>query len=236
MHDDYVFTADELKESDSTFQHEKTSSGSIALGRVSLAFKRFMDIFGSIFGLVLFSPLMLFVIWKIKHDDPGPAFYRHERLGRNGEVFNLWKFRTMVCNADRILHNVLNSDPEMKKEWEESYKLKKDPRITKFGAFLRRTSIDELPQLFNVLVGDMSLVGPRPIIEEEVAKYGKSYELRKTIRPGVTGMWQVSGRIDLTYPERVALDQWYIENWSIWLDIKIILKTIWVVLSGRGAY
>jgi undecaprenyl-phosphate galactose phosphotransferase len=166
----------------------------------------------------------------------GSVFFSHSRVGKNGKRFNCYKFRSMVPNADQALKNLLESNPVLQAQWHKEHKLKDDPRISPVGAFLRRTSMDELPQLFNVLKSEMSLVGPRPILEEELEKYGleKSYYLM--VRPGMTGLWQVSGRNDVDYDTRVYLDAWYVKNWSLWYDLAILSKTFKVVLWRRGAY
>lgn len=172
----------------------------------------------------------------IKFTSPGPVVFAHKRLGRNGKHFPCYKFRSMVQNSQEVLEAYLYSNPEAQKEWNENFKLKNDPRITKVGAFLRKTSLDELPQLWNVLVGDMSLVGPRPIIDAEVEKYGIYIDDFYMVRPGITGLWQVSGRSDTTYEERVQMDSWYVRNWSVWLDLIYLLRTVSIVLLRKGAY
>lgn len=181
-------------------------------------------------------PLFLLIMVAVKLDSPGPIFYGHYRLGRRGRPFTAWKFRSMVTNADAVLQQHLIANHLLREEWERERKLKSDPRITRVGRFLRRTSLDELPQLWNVWRGEMSLVGPRPIVDEEIAHYADKYELYKRVHPGITGLWQVSGRNDVTYAERVNLDAYYVRNWSVWLDIYILLRTIWVVMIGDGAY
>lgn len=181
-------------------------------------------------------PLFVIIMIAVKLDSPGPIFYGHYRLGRRGRPFTAWKFRSMVVDADRVLEEHLIKNHLLREEWERERKLKSDPRITRVGRFLRRTSLDELPQLWNVLRGDMSLVGPRPIVDEEIAHYEETFELYKRVHPGITGLWQVSGRNDVTYAERVNLDAYYVRNWSVWLDIHILLRTIWVVMIGDGAY
>ncbi|MGF1461091.1 MAG: undecaprenyl-phosphate galactose phosphotransferase WbaP [Leptolyngbyaceae cyanobacterium] len=181
-------------------------------------------------------PLFLLIMVAVKLDSPGPIFYGHYRLGRRGRPFTAWKFRSMVTNADAVLQQHLIENQLLRDEWERERKLKSDPRITRVGRFLRRTSLDELPQLWNVLRGEMSLVGPRPIVDDEIAYYADKFELYKRVHPGITGLWQVSGRNDVTYVERVNLDAYYVRNWSVWLDIYILLKTIWVVIIGDGAY
>ncbi|HBU4505768.1 TPA: UDP-phosphate galactose phosphotransferase, partial [Klebsiella pneumoniae] len=172
---------------------------------------------------------------KVKKDG-GPAIYGHERIGKNGKPFKCLKFRSMVTNSNEVLKELLLSNEEAKEEWDATFKLKNDPRITKIGHFLRRTSLDELPQLFNVLKGEMSLVGPRPIITDELARYNEEVEYYLLSKPGMTGLWQVSGRSDVDYETRVYLDAWYVKNWSMWNDIAILFKTIGVVLKKDGAY
>jgi len=181
------------------------------------------------------APLMLCIAVALKLEG-GSVFFAHVRVGKKGKRFNCFKFRSMVPNADQALTNLLESNPDLQAQWHKEHKLKDDPRISPLGEFLRRTSMDELPQLFNVLKNEMSLVGPRPIVEEELEKYGleKSYYLM--VRPGMTGLWQVSGRNDVDYDTRVYLDAWYVKNWSLWYDLAILVKTFKVVLLRRGAY
>jgi Undecaprenyl-phosphate galactose phosphotransferase WbaP len=181
-------------------------------------------------------PLLVVIAVLIRLDSAGPIFYSQTRIGRNGRLFKAWKFRSMVSDADQVLTHYLNRYPEFQSHWEQDHKLKQDPRITRLGRFLRRTSLDELPQLWNVLRGEMSLVGPRPIVHDEVKHYQDKFELYKQVPPGITGLWQVSGRNNTTYEERVNLDAYYVRNWSVWLDIYILIRTLWVVLSGDGAY
>lgn len=200
-----------------------------------LATKRCVDVLLTLFMLVLLAPLFALIALLIVVTSPGPVFFRHERLGRGGKPFLAWKFRTMVPDAPKALELFLAANPKLRLEWEQTHKLARDPRITRFGALLRRTSLDELPQLFNVLSGDMSLIGPRPIVKEELSKYGDSFELVSRVRPGLTGLWQVSGRSRLPYSERVELDIYYIKNWSFWLDFYIMLKTPWAVLRFGDA-
>jgi Undecaprenyl-phosphate galactose phosphotransferase WbaP len=185
---------------------------------------------------VLLLPLIAFLGLLIQLDSPGSIFYGHRRLGRGAKPFTAWKFRTMVGNADEVLQSYLAQHPEALTLWQETRKLKDDPRITRMGKFLRRTSLDELPQLWNVLRREMSLVGPRPIVEEEVNHYAEKFRLYTRVLPGITGLWQVSGRSNTTYEERVNLDAYYVRNWSVWLDLYILCKTLWVVLCGEGAY
>ncbi|EHW2479843.1 sugar transferase, partial [Escherichia coli] len=168
--------------------------------------------------------------------DGGPAIYGHDRVGIHGKTFKCLKFRSMVVNSKEILDELLKNDPKAKEEWDATFKLKNDPRITKIGAFLRKTSLDELPQLLNVLKGEMSLVGPRPIINAELERYNDQVDYYLLSKPGMTGLWQVSGRSDVDYDTRVYFDAWYVKNWSMWNDIAILLKTVIVVLKKDGAY
>jgi Undecaprenyl-phosphate galactose phosphotransferase WbaP len=172
----------------------------------------------------------------IKLDSPGPVFFRQIRIGRFGRKFAVYKFRTMVQNADQVLQDYLDKSPELKAEWLATHKLKQDPRVTRLGGLLRKLSLDELPQLWNIIIGDMSLVGPRPIVDAEVEKYGKIFKLYIQVRPGLTGLWQVSGRNNTTYERRVELDEYYVRNRSLKLDLEILLKTVLVVLKRDGAY
>ncbi|OPZ73861.1 MAG: UDP-glucose:undecaprenyl-phosphate glucose-1-phosphate transferase [Firmicutes bacterium ADurb.Bin456] len=174
----------------------------------------------------------------IKLDSRGPVFFVQKRLGRNGRVFNCYKLRTMVCDAEEVLGASLAKDSILKKEWEANFKLKNDPRVTRAGRFLRTTSLDELSQVINVIRGDMSLVGPRPrpLYELEVRKEDVTFQLGLAMRPGITGLWQVSGRNELDFEQRINLDAAYVRNWTLWLDISIAVKTIGIVLRQRGAY
>jgi len=194
--------------------------------------KEIIDIVLGTIGLILFSPLFIIIAILIKLDSEGPIFYKHLRVGRYGKPFYLWKFRTMYKDADKILDKY----PELRKEFEREFKLKNDPRVTRIGKFLRKFSLDEIPQIFNILKGEMSIVGPRPVTFKELEKYGEYKDEVLRVKPGLTGLWQVSGRSDLDYARRIALDLYYIQNWSLLLDIKIILKTIPAVFFGKGAY
>uniref|UniRef100_B8HXI2 Undecaprenyl-phosphate galactose phosphotransferase, WbaP n=1 Tax=Cyanothece sp. (strain PCC 7425 / ATCC 29141) TaxID=395961 RepID=B8HXI2_CYAP4 len=185
---------------------------------------------------LLSLPLLLFIALAIRLDSPGPIFYGHTRLGRRGRFFKAWKFRTMAPNADEQLEQYFNLHPDLKDQWLRDHKLKHDPRLTRVGQFLRRTSLDELPQLWNVLQGEMSLVGPRPIVAAEIDRYEEKFSLYKKVKPGITGLWQVSGRNNISYEERVNLDAYYVRNWSVWLDLYILLRTVWVVITAEGAY
>ena len=197
--------------------------------------KRVFDLLASSLLLVLLAPLMAYLAIRIRKDG-GAAIYAHQRIGRSGQTFACFKFRSMVVDAAERLEHLLESDPTLKAQWEREHKLKDDPRISAVGHLLRKTSLDELPQLWNVLRGEMSLVGPRPIVQAELARYGDDVDYFLMVRPGVTGLWQVSGRNDVGYEKRVYLDTWYVKNWSLWYDIAILFKTIRVVLRREGAY
>jgi Undecaprenyl-phosphate galactose phosphotransferase WbaP len=202
----------------------------------NVGIKRVMDVILAMgIGLVTL-PVLLAIAVLVKATSRGPAIYGHLRLGRNGVPFKAYKFRSMVQDADDRLQALLDADPQAREEWESCRKLKNDPRVTKLGKFLRRTSLDEFPQLINVLKGDMSLVGPRPIVTAEIPKYGEDFRRIFSVRPGLSGMWQVSGRSDTDYRERVALDTYYLQSWSVWLDLWILYKTIGIVIKGKGAY
>jgi len=198
--------------------------------------KRICDV--AISGAVLFfgMPLFLFIALWVKLTSPGPLFFGHERIGRNGRKFKAWKFRSMCVDADKVLKQTLEENPELRAEWEATQKLKNDPRVSSSGKFLRKTSLDELPQLWNVLRGEMSLVGPRPIVASEVEKYDDKFQTYLRVTPGVTGFWQVSGRNLTTYDKRVELDDYYVRNWSLWFDFYILGRTIKTVLLREGAF
>ena len=198
--------------------------------------KRLFDLILSIVGTICISPLLLLLAIMIFLEDKGAPIFAHRRIGRDGKEFPCYKFRSMVVDSKERLEKYLADNPEAREEWEREFKLKDDPRVTKIGAFLRRSSLDELPQLFNVIKGEMSLVGPRPIVRDEIVKYGEFIEDFYLVPPGMTGLWQISGRSDTTYEERVQMDSWYVRNWSIWLDIFYLFKTVQVVLRGKGAY
>lgn len=190
----------------------------------------------TLMGGLIVLPFIILIALLIRIDSPGPILYGQIRIGQNGESFKAWKFRSMAKNADRTLESYLDAHPELRESWERDHKLRNDPRITRVGRFLRQTSLDELPQLWNILRGEMSLVGPRPIVDEEIQRYGEKFGLYTKVTPGLTGLWQVSGRNNLTYEERVSLDAYYVRNWSVWLDLYILIRTVWVVISGEGAY
>ncbi|MDR0441852.1 MAG: undecaprenyl-phosphate galactose phosphotransferase WbaP [Treponema sp.] len=198
--------------------------------------KRFIDIAIVITGGLLILPFLLLVALFIKISSPGPVLYKHKRLGRNGKHFYAYKFRSMVVDSQQRLQKLLESNPVIRDEWEKNHKLQKDPRITAIGKILRRTSLDEFPQFINILKGEMSLVGPRPIVDDEITKYGEDFDRIFSIKPGLTGLWQVSGRSDTDYQDRVTYDTYYLQSWSPWLDLWIILKTFSVVLKSKGAY
>ncbi|WP_321963057.1 sugar transferase [Paraburkholderia sp. J7] len=197
--------------------------------------KRTFDLVVASLLLVILSPVFLLIALLIVRDG-GPAIFGHLRVGREGKLFRCLKFRSMVPDADIVLQTLLARDPVARAEWEREHKLKNDVRITAVGQFLRRTSLDELPQLLNVLRGEMSLVGPRPIVTDELARYGQDATYYLAVKPGMTGLWQVSGRNDTDYPTRVSLDVTYIRNWTFLVDLRILLKTVDVVVNGRGAY
>ncbi|QDU27964.1 UDP-glucose:undecaprenyl-phosphate glucose-1-phosphate transferase [Anatilimnocola aggregata] len=206
------------------------------LSPAALVTKRVCDVLIVSVGALLASPLLLFIAAAIRLGSPGPIFYSQERVGRHGRRFRAWKFRSMVPNADQVLKDLLAKDPVLRAEWEADHKLKKDPRITWIGRFIRKTSLDELPQLWNIFQGDMSLVGPRPIVQAEIEKYGDCYEQYVAVTPGLTGLWQISGRNKTTYEQRIDFDAYYVRNWSLWLDLHILVSTVRVVLLREGAF
>ncbi|MFC2966688.1 sugar transferase [Acidimangrovimonas pyrenivorans] len=194
-----------------------------------------LDKLGAAVLLLFFAPFFLIIAAVLKLREGGPILFAHERIGLNGRRFRCLKFRTMVPDARERLEALLAADPVARREWEQTQKLTDDPRISCLGDTLRRTSLDELPQLFNVLRGEMSLVGPRPIVEDEQHHYGENFREYLSVRPGLTGLWQVSGRSNTTYPERVAMDVEYVRNHSLWSDLRILLRTVRVVLFRDGA-
>ena len=199
-------------------------------------YKRTFDLICTICGGLLILPIMVIISLLVAIDNKGNVIFAHRRIGKDGKEFPCYKFQTMIPNAQEKLVEYLAANPEAKKEWEESFKLTNDPRVTKLGGFLRKTSLDELPQLWNVIKGDMSLVGPRPIVKKEIERYGEYFREYAMVLPGITGMWQASGRSDTTYEERVSMDTWYVRNWSVWLDIMYLAKTFQAVIFGKGAY
>ena len=210
--------------------------GRFILKVFNMVFKRFIDICGGIVGTLILIPLTL-VVWMINifSGDRGPLFYSQERIGKNGKHFKMYKFRSMVVGADEKLKELLQNDPEARREYMKYRKLKHDPRITKAGNFLRKTSLDEFPQFINVIKGEMSLVGPRAVVDGEIEKFGKNKEIVLSVKPGVTGYWAANGRSDTTYEERVEMETFYAKNSSCILDIKILFKTVFSVIKGEGA-
>ncbi|MGB3472820.1 MAG: sugar transferase [Erythrobacter sp.] len=197
---------------------------------------RAMDVLGAIILIVLFAPVMVVITLSIFIANPGPILFRQQRIGRNGQTFNCLKFRTMATDAEARLEHLLASDPEARAQWRQDHKLRDDPRIVGIGSFLRKSSLDELPQLFNVLAGEMSLVGPRPIVAAEIDKYGRYFEHYCRVRPGMTGLWQISGRNNVSYRKRVAFDVVYVKRGQIGHNIQILLLTLPRVLSAKGSY
>ena len=199
--------------------------------------KRLIDILGGLVGCVLLVPITvaIYIARKVLKEDEGPMFYEHLRYGKDGKKFRIYKFRSMCIDADKRLKEYLEQNEEARKEFEENHKLKDDPRITKLGKFIRKTSIDELPQFVNVLKGDMSLIGPRPIVDGEIEKYGENKDKFLSVRPGLTGYWATNGRSDITYEERMKMELYYVDNISFKLDIQIFFKTIISVVKKEGA-
>jgi exopolysaccharide production protein ExoY len=197
--------------------------------------KRVLDVAGAVLLGVVFAPLFLVIVLLMRRDG-GPLIYKHQRVGRDGKFFECLKFRTMVPDADKVLYELLEQRPELRAEWIKDHKLRKDPRVTTIGRFLRRTSLDELPQIWNVLRGEMSLVGPRPVVREELFRYGRNTAIYISTKPGITGLWQVNGRNNTDYRRRVAMDVYYVRRSSLVLDFYILLRTTAVVLAGNGAY
>lgn len=202
---------------------------------IARAVKRGIDIVGALVFFTLFLPLYVAVAIGVRRSSPGPALYSQHRVGRHGRIFRFYKFRSMVLDSEEVLSSFLDSDPDAKSEWETFQKLNDDPRVTRFGRFIRKTSLDELPQFWNVLKGEMSLVGPRPCMPAQEGFYGAYWPIYCAMKPGLTGLWQVSGRNRLSYRQRVRLDARYAREWSLWLDAKILLKTVKVVLTGDGS-
>lgn len=220
---------------ESVLEKEDIESGKMMIKirkKIYLFIKRLFDILLSLVALIILSPLFLLVAILIKIDSKGPVFFKHKRIGKNGKIIGVYKFRSMVINAEELLKQFT---PEQKKEYEKNFKLDNDPRITKIGNFLRKSSLDELPQLINILIGNMSIVGPRPIVTKELEKYGNQKDKFLSVTPGLTGFWQASGRSDVDYDERIKMELYYIDNCSLWLDIKIILKTFVAVIKKEGA-
>ena len=200
--------------------------------RVYIVVKRFLDVFLSLIGLILLSPIFFIIATIIKLDSKGPVFFVHSRIGEKGKTLGIYKFRTMVTNAEELIKKFT---PEQKEEFEKNFKLENDPRVTKIGNFLRKTSLDELPQILNILKGELSIIGPRPIVQAELEKYGDDKEKFLSVKPGLTGYWAANGRSDTSYEERIQMELYYVDNMSFWLDIKIFFKTIFAVIKKEGA-
>jgi lipopolysaccharide/colanic/teichoic acid biosynthesis glycosyltransferase len=200
------------------------------------AIKPLADLIIVFLTLPILLPLGLVIAAIIRASSDGSALYRHRRIGQFQQPLYVWKFRTMYKDSDQLLEQCLSESPAARREWSETHKLRNDPRVTPIGRFLRKTSLDEIPQLINVLAGEMSIVGPRPIVDMEKAKYGMYLQMYSYAMPGITGLWQVSGRCDVSYQERVLLDVRYVKQWSLWMELKIILKTVFVMMHREGAY
>jgi Undecaprenyl-phosphate galactose phosphotransferase WbaP len=198
--------------------------------------KRSFDLILSAAGILLLAPVFLILYLLIRMESRGPAFYFQQRVGKNSKPFKLWKFRSMYADCDQAFARALARNPSLADEWRRNHKLRRDPRVTGVGRFLRKLSLDELPQLWNVLIGDMSVVGPRPIVKAEIAKYHARFASYAMVRPGITGLWQVSGRNDTSYDQRTRLDEYYVRNWSVWLDVYVLARTFRTVLFCEGAY
>lgn len=200
------------------------------------AVKRTIDITGGIVGMLFLIPVTIIIAFlNFVNKENGPIFYAQKRIGKDGKIFKMYKFRTMVVDADKKLKTILENNPELRAEWEENRKLKNDPRITKIGNFLRKTSIDEIPQFLNVLIGNLSLVGPRAVVYDEIEKFGDYQKDVLSVKPGITGYWAANGRSDTSYDERVFMETKYARNCSVWMDIKILFKTVISVIKGEGA-
>lgn len=198
--------------------------------------KRFVDMAGALVLMIFFAPVMILVALAVFIADPGPIFFRQKRIGFDGQLFDCYKFRTMATDAEARLEALLASDPEARAEWDRDHKLRDDPRVTGIGRFLRKSSLDELPQLWSVLKGDMSLVGPRPIVEKEAVRYGRYLKHYCAVRPGLTGLWQISGRNDVSYRRRVAYDVLYVRTSGVYDNLRILVLTVPSVLASRGSY
>jgi len=194
--------------------------------------KRFMDVILATIALVVLSPIFLIIAIAIKIESKGPVFFKHTRIGKNGKIIKLYKFRSMVINAEELIKSFT---PEQMKEYKENYKLTNDPRITKIGKFLRKTSLDELPQLLNIIKGDLSIIGPRPVVTDELEKYGANTEKFLSVTPGLTGYWAANGRSCTTYKQRMQMELYYIDNLSLKMDVKVFFKTIEAVIKREGA-
>ena len=198
--------------------------------------KRIFDFLLALSAIIILSPLLICVAIAVRLSDGGSAFFGHTRIGFSGKTFKCWKFRSMIPNSDAVFKEYLVQNPDAAEEWRQNQKIQNDPRVTRLGYFLRKYSIDELPQLFNILVGDMSFVGPRPIQRSEYEKYGFSLRHYLSTRPGLTGLWQISGRSNSTYQKRVVFDRYYVTHWGMLTDIALIIKTVPVAVTGSGSY
>jgi len=232
--DDVPMTGVNFPDSTRALPARAPASISMPTGAAAIA-KRVLDVIGALVLGAVFSPLILVIVCLMRRHGE-PVIYRHRRVGRGGQIFFCLKFRTMIPNADQVLRDLLASNPELQAEWMRDHKLRNDPRVTPVGRFLRRTSLDELPQLLNVLRGEMSLVGPRPVVREELLRYGRNVATYLAAKPGITGLWQVTGRNNTDYRRRVVLDTYYVRNQNLLLDLYILAKTTGVVLGGKGAY
>ena len=214
------------------------STSSIGLNIIERAVKRLFDLASVLVILALFWWAIIIVAIAVRLTTGSPVIYGHKRVGRGGREFNCYKFRSMVPNADEVLAHLLATDPQAREEWSRDFKLKNDPRITRVGRFIRKTSLDEFPQLWNVLMNDMSVVGPRPVVRKELDAYyaGTCREHYLSVKPGLTGLWQVSGRNDMDYSERVELDRHYVISWGLWFDFMIVMRTVGVIFRRKGAY
>ena len=216
---------------------EEDATRKIGLSATGYGLKRAFDLGSVVVILALFGWLMILIAIAVRVSSGSKVIYGHTRVGRNGRLFQCLKFRSMVANSDEVLRNLLATDPDAREQWERDFKLKADPRITRIGRFIRRTSLDELPQLWNVIKGEMSIVGPRPVVEAELDQYyGGAREHYLSVPPGLTGLWQVSGRNDLDYAQRVELDKAYVERSNVIFDFMIVMRTVKVMVVRRGAY
>jgi lipopolysaccharide/colanic/teichoic acid biosynthesis glycosyltransferase len=220
---------------DGTQTHRHRAVPRFKASRFQKGLKRLVDIAGAAIFFTLGLPLFVAVAVGVWISSPGPIFYSQLRVGRKGRLFRFWKFRSMLIDSEEVLTSFLDSDSQARQKWDTHQKIENDPRVTRFGRFIRRTSLDELPQFWNVLRGDMSLVGPRPVTSQEEARYGEYWAAYCAVRPGLTGLWQVSGRSRVSYAKRVRMDERYVQDWSLVLDAKILLRTVKVVVTAHGS-
>ncbi len=231
-----LYTYTETVEASASTERRRSSAEDLPSRLIRYRAKRIVDITLILLSLPVTLPILGLLSLIVMLSTPGPVFYSHRRIGRNGAFFSMWKFRTMCENSAQVLDEYLARHPQARAEWSRTHKLRYDPRVTGIGRFLRRYSLDELPQLWNVMAGKMTLVGPRPIVAAEVEKYGDGFRYYRRVKPGLTGLWQVSGRSQLTYPQRVQLDCDYVERWSMRRDFVILLRTFLSVVNQDGAY